>query len=572
MRKTRSVAMSLMLAISIWWLWTIHLLAESPAPQEGWALYVNETFGWSIRYPANWHINQGDFGPPPPATTKFSTYTATPGYVVKLTPADAEVWVIVTDASSAGTLPDLASRGYKERKITVAGLDATRYTAAQPAFGLYDAVIVPVDAKIYRIYLSASTRDFDAIFQTMLDSLHITSVHHNDAGFTVRYPAGWSVKQEDGGVVFEPPAGKGDVQFRVLYQSAARMSAGQWIANDLRQAAEQGTIENMVSSTSATTLAGVEATKVSYRYRRMADQVEINGTDIGLRMGEALYILRYTAKAEDYERWADAFQLCAGSFRVHDIVTIGDILAEPARYQDQTVTLVATVRGWQKPSTEHPAIAAPPVTRSDWLIEENGHAMYVAANASLTSDSVRVMPSRSEDMGKRLRIIGVVRLTDEGYPYLEPSSIYPEVAGLWMGRAEPSERILAVDLTQLGAKLSGQLWAFEGQKQVGSAPVAGSVVEGTTIRLSTPANASIQMHIEGMFAADGRSFGGTWKGAKETSGTITMKRTEPSILPETGGSLIWRTSVALILLFFLAAGIIVLGTVLCLGVSYRWKN
>jgi len=174
--RSRLVLLALFLAVVARPLGPARSRAAAPSPQAEWDTYVNAAYGWSMRYPAGWHVNQGDLGPlPAPITTKFSTYAASSGQKVALTAADAEVWVTVTDAALAAAAAATFGQSYAERKIEVAGLPATRYTAMQPAFGLYDAVILVAGERTYRIYLSASTHAFDAQFQSMLDSFALSA-------------------------------------------------------------------------------------------------------------------------------------------------------------------------------------------------------------------------------------------------------------------------------------------------------------------------------------------------------------------------------------------------------------
>lgn len=53
---------------------------------------------------------------------------------------------------------------------------------------------------------------------------------------------------------------------------------------------------------------------------------------------------------------------------------IGDILADPGRYHEESVEVVGYYRGWD---VLHETQQAPPVTRSDWVIADAGGAIYV---------------------------------------------------------------------------------------------------------------------------------------------------------------------------------------------------
>jgi len=412
--------------------WPARALAATPSPQAEWDTYVNAAYGWSMRYPAGWHVNQGDLGPvPAPITTKFSTYEASAGQKVTLTAADAEVWVTVTEAAlAAGAASDFAGQGYAERKVDIAGVPATRYTAAQPAFGLYDAVILVAGGHTYRIYLSASTHAFDAQFQGMLDSLELS-----------------------------------------------------------------------------------------------------------------------------------AFDRLAGGSGVPSAVTLAEVLAKPQSYKGDVVTLAATFLGQRKPATPQPATAAPPTSPSDWLVQDHDLALYVQAGTRLSDDSLSPDLSGERDAGKRLRITGIVRTTTQGIPYLEPFSIYPELAGTWVRRGGADGEGLALELTQAGTLLSGQMLATVKGGEAAPRPIAGSIIEGRRLRVKV-SDAGPAVEIEGTLSADGRSFSGTRTGAAGATEELVMALAEPA-LPGTGADL--SRAPASAVLVILATLLATCGAALALG-------
>lgn len=57
---------------------------------------------------------------------------------------------------------------------------------------------------------------------------------------------------------------------------------------------------------------------------------------------------------------------------------IGDILADPGKYQEQSVEIVGYYRGWD---ILHETQQAPPVSRSDWVVADAGGAIYVTGLA-----------------------------------------------------------------------------------------------------------------------------------------------------------------------------------------------
>ena len=533
-------------------------LAQSPAQSQGWLDYTNEAFGWSIRYPAGWHINQGDFVPAPPVSIKFSTYAAQAGQKVTLTPGDAEVWVIVVDAKAAGALPNLAGQGYTERKVTVAGLPATRYTASTPAFGLYDAVVLSVDGLVYRIYLSAATHDFDATFQAMLDSLQITVERRSAAGFSVRYPAGWKVSERPDSVSIEPPAGA--LRLQVVRQQTALPTAGQAIAEALSADPEMQGLQTAPGG--AAMLAGLRAASLVYTYTRKSDSATLRGLDRAIKIGQVVYAVRCLAPAAEFASWEPACAAFAAGFRPAGFVTISDLLARPAAYENQAITIVANLWGQRKPPSEQPATAAPPVTAGDWLIEEGGRALYVQAGAPLTADSIILDLGGGQDLGKRLRLNGNARLSDKGQPYLEPTSIYPDVAGQWSWETqEPAPRRLTLDLSQDDANLAGALYVTSAQGATSVYALAGNLIEGRKMALkgSGPAAA---VQISGTLSSDGLALSGVWQDEAAAQTALIMRHAEAA-LPTTGADLSWMTTAGLALLAALLVGAAGLGLALC---------
>jgi len=73
---------------------------------------------------------------------------------------------------------------------------------------------------------------------------------------------------------------------------------------------------------------------------------------------------------------------------------IGDILANPAKYMREPVTVTGEYRGWQGEGYE------PPVTRSDWVIKDETGLIYV------TGKSPGLDPV--EDIGKKLEVTGYI--------------------------------------------------------------------------------------------------------------------------------------------------------------------
>lgn len=84
---------------------------------------------------------------------------------------------------------------------------------------------------------------------------------------------------------------------------------------------------------------------------------------------------------------------------------IGGIKAAPTSYEGQTVTVEGLYQGWQS------GYGSPPVTRSDWLLEDDTGWLYVTGKPAGELDPVK-------DIGHPLTVTGQIELTPEGEPYV----------------------------------------------------------------------------------------------------------------------------------------------------------
>jgi len=85
--------------------------------------------------------------------------------------------------------------------------------------------------------------------------------------------------------------------------------------------------------------------------------------------------------------------------------TIGEIKAAPALFESERVTVEAIYQGWQG------GYGSPPVTRSDWLVEDATGWLYVTGQPPGGLDPL-------SDTGRPIRVTGQVELTGGGEPYL----------------------------------------------------------------------------------------------------------------------------------------------------------
>jgi len=93
--------------------------------------------------------------------------------------------------------------------------------------------------------------------------------------------------------------------------------------------------------------------------------------------------------------------------------SIGDIRMTPTDYEGQVVTIEGEYQGWTG------GFGSPPVTRSDWLVQDASGWLYV------TGKPAGLDPLA--DVGQPIKVTGLVRITDDGEPYLYAQEIEIEV-------------------------------------------------------------------------------------------------------------------------------------------------
>jgi hypothetical protein len=114
-------------------------------------------------------------------------------------------------------------------------------------------------------------------------------------------------------------------------------------------------------------------------------------------------------------------------YRLHIVISklpelttlAGSIIAEPADYAEQSVTITGYYRGWDLLDETG---VTPPVTRSDWVIKDSTGALYVSAGSdSMVPEGLN--PSSPDDTGAILEVTGIVHLTGEGDPFIQATGI-----------------------------------------------------------------------------------------------------------------------------------------------------
>lgn len=96
---------------------------------------------------------------------------------------------------------------------------------------------------------------------------------------------------------------------------------------------------------------------------------------------------------------------------------VKDILEKPQFYSGKRVSLIGYFRGWDLLKEAH---ASSPVTRSDWVIRDQCGAIYVQAKEGFLPT---MNPGDKNNIFKIVRLKGIVRVTGNGQPYIEPEGV-----------------------------------------------------------------------------------------------------------------------------------------------------
>lgn len=85
---------------------------------------------------------------------------------------------------------------------------------------------------------------------------------------------------------------------------------------------------------------------------------------------------------------------------------IQDLLQNPARYEDRRVTLPCVFKGWKGSCR-----SAPPISRSDWMVEDETGCLYVHGPLPYGLDPLHPRE-------KKLVLTGVIKRGPSGQSYL----------------------------------------------------------------------------------------------------------------------------------------------------------
>lgn len=80
----------------------------------------------------------------------------------------------------------------------------------------------------------------------------------------------------------------------------------------------------------------------------------------------------------------------------------------------RNVSITGTYRGWQPDKTSPACKPGPPVSRSDWAVSDRTGCIFVHGKSSLDPKS---------DYGKVITVIGIVKKTASGQPYIESTQV-----------------------------------------------------------------------------------------------------------------------------------------------------
>jgi hypothetical protein len=98
---------------------------------------------------------------------------------------------------------------------------------------------------------------------------------------------------------------------------------------------------------------------------------------------------------------------------------IGSVITDPSAFEGKNITVIGYYRGWD---LLHEADMGPPVTRSDWVIQDSTGAIYISANSEAKVPD-GLSPDSLQDTAIMLKVIGTVLVTEDTQPYIEAKTI-----------------------------------------------------------------------------------------------------------------------------------------------------
>lgn len=135
--------------------------------------------------------------------------------------------------------------------------------------------------------------------------------------------------------------------------------------------------------------------------------------------------LRFLAEAFgasiDYDKDANIVNVIPPAEPTPAPVKLQAILEAPSEFAGRTVIVAGEYRGW-RPSLFAPATSAgPPVTRSDWVLQDETGEIYCTVTNSVEAP-FPLLPT--EEMGRRIVVQGRVAIAESAQPYLLVEGIH----------------------------------------------------------------------------------------------------------------------------------------------------
>ena len=96
---------------------------------------------------------------------------------------------------------------------------------------------------------------------------------------------------------------------------------------------------------------------------------------------------------------------------------IDDLFDNVEDFRNRVVIVKGRFMGWQGNCTY-----LPPATRSDWMLHQHGRCIYVTGKTAVNLDRQRNSP----DIGRRVKVRGIILVDPKGNPYIKASSVEVE--------------------------------------------------------------------------------------------------------------------------------------------------
>jgi hypothetical protein len=94
--------------------------------------------------------------------------------------------------------------------------------------------------------------------------------------------------------------------------------------------------------------------------------------------------------------------------------SFAELCEEPTRYEQQVVELEGIFQGWRIAECRFPVCASQAITRSDWVISNEGDCLYVTGGKPVNFD-----PINPESVGHRIQLEAKVVMDKDQKVYLE---------------------------------------------------------------------------------------------------------------------------------------------------------